>query len=107
MSSIVTALLWITIGAVVASAHFIILRTAVQRARNLESTDAQRRISNGLPLRLLLWFPALLLAAHSGFIPCVALIVGLLLARWSLYLWTIRHGQFIPVLDQQGESRGH
>ncbi len=107
MSSIVTALLWITIGAAVASAHFMMLRTVVQRARNLESTDAQRRIMKGLPLRLLIWVPVLLLAARSGFVPCIALIVGLLLARWSLYLWTIRHGQLIPVLDQQGESRGH
>jgi len=103
MSSFVTALLWIIIGAAVASAHLLMLRTVVQRARNLEST----RIMKGLPLRLLIWFPVLLLAAHSGFIPCVALIVGLLLARWSLYLWTIRHGQLIPVLDQQGERRGH
>jgi len=106
MVTAILVFLWVIIGIGAASAHMSMLRSAVRCARSQSPTVAKKQITKGLPLRLLLWLPILLFAAHSGLIACVAIIAGSLLARWFVQLRVLYHAQPIAVSSEQGEGHG-
>lgn len=86
---VIQTFLWVLAGLGAAGVHLLLLRVALNRVGDATSYEAARRITWGLPLRLLALTPFLLGAAKSGLLACGGLVVGLLLGRWLLYrrLW--------------------
>jgi hypothetical protein len=81
MSMLLEITLWLLLGAAVGGAHLLLLSQSVGRASALPPLKARAAILRGLPLRLLLWAPVLVLAARSGALACGSFLVGSWLAR--------------------------
>lgn len=79
-------LLWVLIGAVASWLHVTLLRWTLNRLRASEARKAARLVTAGMPVRLLLLSPVLLLAARSGIYSSVGLIIGFSAGRWAYFL---------------------
>ena len=73
--------LGLAMGALWAWGHMTHLRRLLDRVSSLESAQAARRISRTMPLRILAWVPALLVAALLGIWCCLGLVLGIALTR--------------------------
>lgn len=62
--------------------HLYLLQRALCAALDSASESAGGRIARGLPLRVLLWAPAAIVAAYAGLPACVGLLLGMGASRW-------------------------
>ncbi|MFH1086004.1 MAG: hypothetical protein V1772_09610 [Chloroflexota bacterium] len=85
MSSWYALPLWAGVGALMSLAHLWLLRRGLERAASLPADKASTHVLRGLPLRLLVWVPALWGAAVSGLAPCLGVVLGSLVGRWLVY----------------------
>ncbi len=89
---LLTAILWVVIGAGLGAAHLVWLWRAVRAVDGQEPVVAGRRLSGGLPLRLVVMLPFLLVAVNMGFYACIGVVIGLWLGRALAYLLVSRMG---------------
>lgn len=94
--------LWILIGFGATCLHLTLLRRSLAGVGRLDPSDARRRITRGLPLRLLVLSPIMLLAARSGLGACTSLIAGFLLGRCCVCHAGMRGQPPAPQGDKQG-----
>ncbi len=62
--------------------HLYLLRRAVERTLGGENPGARQAIMRGLPVRMLLWAPAAIIAGRAGLPGCIGLLVGMAVSRW-------------------------
>jgi hypothetical protein len=62
--------------------HLYLLRRALERSAASERARARQQIVRGLPIRVLLWAPAAIIAGYAGLPACVGLLVGMVAGRW-------------------------
>ena len=96
------SVLWLLVGVGVACLHMLLLGRAVEGLAQVEARHAARRVMMGLPLRLLVVAPFLLMAARQGAIACGALMLGWLIARWFACCLVLRHQRLGNTLSRQG-----
>lgn len=96
------ALIWILAGIGLAWLHLVLLRRAIDRVMGLSAHQAKKRLVRGLPLRLLVLCPVMVLSAKAGLLACAGLIVGLLLGRWLAWHLAISRGQSATVSSTRG-----
>ena len=82
--------LGIAAGLITGIMHLFFLQGALQRAFELERDHAKRGIIRGIPLRLMLWVPAIVLSAQSGLVACLGLVAGMVASRGIWWLRMIR-----------------
>jgi len=88
VTTLADSLPWLLAGLATCLVHYLLLWLALARVRELSPGQAGRRMRRGLPLRLLVLAPILLVVARSGLVACAGWVVGSLLGRW---LATWRH----------------
>ena len=76
--------LWIAVGVALSGVHLAMLWAALSRAANKPAQQAGYSIVKGLPLRLLVLTPMLVLAARSGLWACLGLVIGSVAGRWAI-----------------------
>jgi len=96
------ALLWTVVGIAASLVHLALLRRALLASLNLAPQRAKERVSRGLPFRLLILTPVLVLAARSGLIACIAFVVGSLIGRWLAFTRSTVHKELAAVSSRQG-----
>ncbi len=79
---IARAIFGIVLGFLFGWGHLFLLRQALEGSQHLYSDRARRHILGGMPIRILLWVPAALLAVYGGLATCVGLLVGMIASRW-------------------------
>ena len=89
----VTVWLWIPIGMVLSGIHLAMIGFALSRAATKPAEQAGRMIVQGLPLRLLILTPILILAAQSGLWACLGLVIGSVAGRWTICYMVERRGR--------------
>jgi len=77
------------LGLLCTAVHLVVLRRELWVAEALPASRARGRLLRGLPLRLLLWTPAIALVAHVGAVACAGLALALWLGRW----WLVRRAE--------------
>lgn len=82
MRPILAVILGLVMGGLASASHLLLLRHALARATGEDGDRARRIILRGLPLRLLITTPFLVVAATAGLFSCVGLVIGLGLGRW-------------------------
>lgn len=74
----------ILLGAVGTGSHLLLLSKHLGDLQTLEATKARAAVLRGLPLRLIVWAPVILLALHVGWIACLAMITTGIAIRWTM-----------------------
>ena len=88
-----TVWLWIPMGVVLSGMHLAMIGFALSRAATKPAEQAGRMIVQGLPLRLLILTPILILAAQSGLWACLGLVIGSVAGRWTICYMVERRGR--------------
>ena len=108
MSPFVNVLCWAPVGVGASLLHSCLLWRAINRISGLASTDAGKRIAQGVPRRLLLLLPILAVVAWQGLEACVGFIVGYLSGRWLVGFYSVKGCRGPLVMPEgQGSSDGH
>ena len=106
MDTFMKALLWVFMGGLAALFHLLLLRYALAHAVNADPVDAGKQIMMGMPLRLLVISPVMLLAARAGLVACGGLVLGFLFGR-GLILTRRRRFCDFALTNRKGWRRGH
>lgn len=89
------ALLHLVLGAIAGgltcTLHLWLLWRGLARLNPHASPAAARWVMRSLPLRLLVWAPACLLAAQLGLWGCIGLVVGSATLRWWMTMRALRN----------------
>ena len=80
--------LGLLLGMAFAWGHLHLLRRALERGFRSAGELARRQIVRGMPMRVLLWAPAVILVGYAGLAACVGLVLGSVASRW-LYWRTV------------------
>jgi hypothetical protein len=91
--SAVTVWLWIIVGVLLSGVHMAMIGSALSRAATKPAEEAGRIIVRGLPLRLLILTPILILAAQNGLWACLGLVIGSVAGRWTICYLVERRGR--------------
>ena len=70
------------LGFLFGRAHLFLLRQALESSHELRGDEARQRILKGMPLRVLLWAPAAIVAVYGGLPTSVGLLIGMVASRW-------------------------
>jgi hypothetical protein len=89
----VSVWLWIVGGVLLSGIHMAMIGFALSRAATKPAEEAGRIIARGLPLRLLILTPILILAAQSGLWACLGLVIGSVAGRWTICYMVERRGR--------------
>jgi hypothetical protein len=89
----VTVWLWIAVGVLLSGIHMAMIGFALSRAAAKPAEQAGRMVVQGLPLRLLVLTPILVLAAQSGLWACLGLVTGSVAGRWIICYLVERRGR--------------
>ncbi len=89
----VTVWLWIAVGVAFSGIHLAMIGFALNRAASKPAEQAGRMIVQGLPLRLLVLTPILILAAQNGLWACLGLVIGSVGGRWTICYLVERRGR--------------
>ena len=101
MVVLVSVLPWLLIGVGTCLLHAFLVQRALARVTGLAPTDAGRRMRKGLPLRLLVVAPFLLVAARTGLSACVGWTAGSLLGRWLIARYHTRVGSWLASMTSK------
>ena len=88
-----TVWLWPAMGVLLSGIHMAMIGFALRRAATKPAEQAGRIIMWGLPLRLLVLTPILILAVQSGLWACLGLVIGSLAGRWTICYLVERRGR--------------
>ena len=102
MSILKSVLVWIPAGFAAAGLHLLLLRLALIRVAQLSPKQARKRITRGLPMRLLVQSPILFLATQAGLVPCLVFVLSSLLGHWFVYSCTSTRSQSLTLSSKRG-----
>jgi hypothetical protein len=89
----VTVWLWLAMGVLLSGMHMAMIGFALSRVATKPAEEAGRMIVRGLPLRLLVLTPLLILAVQSGLWACLGLVTGSVAGRWTICYLVERRGR--------------
>ena len=72
--------------------HLWLVERALRSAAHLAPAKAGKRVARGLPLRLLVLAPILVLAVRTGLWACLGWVLGAWVGRWVALWYRRRYG---------------